>query len=203
VINPSYHVEQDKTGTLTTGLFRVQSKIVFPREDADDDDNEDEHDPIRLACALESKSAHPLASAIIAEHVGCVVEFEASGHNLPDVRKVKVIEGQGISGWVETEPDEWVYVIVGNERCLRSNGGKTRMPRGETKNSFDAFMASQSQGMQVLLVSIEDELRCCISLSDNIRPEARHFVESLSALGIHDVTMLTGDASHVALDVCR
>ena len=60
----------DKTGTLTEGKFQVV--------DIDCKFGLNERDILRLAAALESKSTHPLAAAIVNEFSGCVAEMVKS-----------------------------------------------------------------------------------------------------------------------------
>lgn len=67
----------DKTGTLTKGFFSV-SGVEDVQENDDSDSDSPDYDPIELAAALEAKSTHPLASAIVAMHCGCVAEYEGS-----------------------------------------------------------------------------------------------------------------------------
>ena len=62
----------DKTGTLTTGQFRVCEQQLF-----DEDghlttfDLQDEDNPMRLAAAVENYSSHPLANAVISAYLDC------------------------------------------------------------------------------------------------------------------------------------
>jgi len=58
-------VATDKTGTLTTGSFRARHQADI----SDQDDREGDYDPLLLAAALERKSAHPLASAVVEAYV--------------------------------------------------------------------------------------------------------------------------------------
>jgi cation transport ATPase len=45
------------------------------------------HNALELAAALEAKSSHPLANAIVSAHCGCIAEMEG---DLPQVKKIKV-----------------------------------------------------------------------------------------------------------------
>ena len=100
----------DKTGTLTTGEFGVRVQEMF--EQMPDLGIE----PLKLAAALEMKSAHPIAAAIVSKAVGCA--GEAYEHDaLPAVKKFRVVEGIGIKGDVKAG-DAFVTVHVGNKRVL-------------------------------------------------------------------------------------
>lgn len=60
----------DKTGTLTEGKFQVV--------DIECEFGLNERETLRMAAALESKSSHPLAAAIVNEFSGCVSEMVKS-----------------------------------------------------------------------------------------------------------------------------
>ena len=60
----------DKTGTLTEGKFQVEDIVC--------EFGVNERENLRLAAALESKSSHPLAAAIVNEFSGCVAEMVKS-----------------------------------------------------------------------------------------------------------------------------
>ena len=136
---------------------------------------------------------------LVSAQFGCVAEMEESA--LLPVQKLEVLEGVGISGWV-TVPilDDWRFVLVGNERILRSNGGNVRISSQQSKQLLD--FTNRCSGESILLVAVEDELELLLSLSDELRAEAKSFVASMAALQL-DVTMLTGDQEHVAREVCK
>ena len=75
-------VALDKTGTLTKGFFKVCDRVLIGQAAQDGDIN-----ALELAASLEQKSAHPLASAIVSAHCGCIAEMEGDFLN---VRKLKV-----------------------------------------------------------------------------------------------------------------
>eukprot|EP00604_Paraphysomonas_vestita_P004310 CAMPEP_0174825430 /NCGR_PEP_ID=MMETSP1107-20130205/42737_1 /TAXON_ID=36770 /ORGANISM="Paraphysomonas vestita, Strain GFlagA" /LENGTH=618 /DNA_ID=CAMNT_0016057007 /DNA_START=354 /DNA_END=2210 /DNA_ORIENTATION=+ len=198
----------DKTGTLTKGYFSVTSSLIIPdlfdggnggNDDDDDDDgnNEDETlNPIELAAALESRSAHPLANAIVSYHCGCIAEFEGK---LPEVKKVQVMDGVGMQGWVAVE-DDWKHISVGNERLLKSNGGKIK-PSKKVQEMIDKFQTDR-KGELILFICIEDEVRALMSLSDELRSDAIDMVSRMHKMDF-DVVMLTGDHWDVAKNVCQ
>lgn len=72
----------DKTGTLTVGTPRVVSSNV-------------DHEALRLAAALEAKSEHPLARAIVA------YAYEQGIESLPGVSDFRALVGSGVQGRVE------------------------------------------------------------------------------------------------------
>lgn len=54
----------------------------------EDEDDPREYDPLALAAAIESKSAHPLANAVVSAYCGCIAEYEGQ---LANVKKVQVL----------------------------------------------------------------------------------------------------------------
>jgi cation transport ATPase len=68
----------DKTGTLTHGSFTVTGRERFRTDKEDDEDASDSDlDPARMAAAVESKSSHPLANAVMS---GENLSNETSSH---------------------------------------------------------------------------------------------------------------------------
>lgn len=174
-------VAVDKTGTLTKGLFKVVDKVVLS------DDREEGLSAMAFAAAIEEKSTHPLANAIVADHLGCIAEM--AENPLPAVRKVKVLDGVGVCGWVEVDGD-WKYCVVGNERILEDHGGL--VPVSSTQETLIAEFNKKAGSTVCLLVAVEDELMLMISLADEVRPESVEFVRTLKDMNM-EVSMLTGE----------
>ncbi len=140
--------------------------------DGNEDDDESELNPIALAAALESRSAHPLANAIVSsksipislfliplDYCGCIAEFKGK---LAEVKKIQAIEGVGMQGWVEVG-DDWKHISVGNERLLKAHGGKLR-PSKAIQAKIDEFHLAR-KGELILFIAIEDEIKAMLSLS--------------------------------------
>lgn len=155
----------DKTGTLTKGFFSVTG-VDDVHENDDSDSDEPEYDPIELAAAMEAKSTHPLASAIVSMHCGCIAEFEGV---LPDVKKVDIMEGVGVQGWVAVD-DDWKHVAVGNERLLKANKGRVRLSKTQQAKVL-AFERKHNNSV-ILYVAVDDGLERIIALSDELRSDA-------------------------------
>ena len=88
----------DKTGTITTGTFNVQTVEVAS--------GYTENEVLQYAAALEAVSTHPIAMSIVEEVQRRGVEFNAA-------KDVKEISGHGMVGTVEGHT-----VLVGNGRLL-------------------------------------------------------------------------------------
>jgi len=192
-------VAVDKTGTLTTGFFAVQERIsllppllssspsplpgIGSSEAARAQAEEEVADALSCAAALEEKSSHPLAAAIISAHVGgCLGEFALSGaaSNAPAVRKVKVVEGVGVSGWVakDAQQTDWRFVVVGNERIVEQ--GLAEPLESEWQQQTLAAFRARHPTASIVLVAIDDKLHAALALSDSVRPDASAFVSALS-----------------------
>jgi Cd2+/Zn2+-exporting ATPase len=188
-------VAVDKTGTLTKGYFKVTENLLLqdPAEAA-------EVDVRLLVAALEQKSTHPLANAVVSDYCGCIAEMAESSMKFPAVRKVVVKDGVGLEGWVEVE-DDWKHLAVGNERLLRAHGGKVK-PSTVIQKKVDDFV-NRHAAQVILYVALDDELVLLISLADEVRPEAPSFIHSLQQQRGLDVVMLTGDHKDIATLVCQ
>lgn len=203
----------DKTGTLTTGFFVVQELVSLSFSSGALDAGADltQSAPMAFAAALEEKSSHPLASAIISAHRGCI--GESAGQATLPVRQVKVIDGVGVGGWVATDSTttDWVHIVVGNERVFPSSPGDAL---GEKKGAaFASRLTAEQEGRVQLLkerhpsacivfIIVEDCVEMVMALSDSVRPEGREAVAAFKALGL-EVSMLTGDHSDTAAHVCQ
>ena len=69
----------DKTGTLTHGSFTVTDRERFRTDKEDDEDAQDsDYDPARMAAAIEAKSSHPLANAVMSGKYSNMLLFGGS-----------------------------------------------------------------------------------------------------------------------------
>ena len=189
----------DKTGTLTSGFFAEQGRLSLSETSG-----RKEAEVLALAAALEEKSSHPLAMAVTAAVLGCVgshSEALASGTaKRREVKKVAVIEGVGVAGWVSVDDrhTEWVYVLCGNERMLeRKMAGPLSQADAEAVKAFCKRHATAS----IVYIAVDDVLCALLALSDSPRPEALEMVQRCREMGLA-VCMLTGDDGGVARDVC-
>ena len=164
----------DKTGTITRGKPDVTDVIPY---------GVDEPDLLRAAAAVESRSEHPLASAIVAR-------AKAQGLALPDVAQFEAIGGQGVRAQVEGEP-----IAVGRLSYLRSLGTDT------TQAEADAARL-QSEGKSVVGVAHGGTLVGLVAIADTVKPESAEAVRRMRAMGL-DVVMVTGDNRGSAEAIAR
>lgn len=180
----------DKTGTLTAGKPRVTHIITAGGVESPVQGTlSAEASALLAACAaLEAKSEHPLATAVVA----------AAGNLGVALRPAfgfQSITGKG----AEAEIDD-VRFVVGSEGFLRElsaermevfmHAARTQQERGSTC----IWLGRRSAGGKVEAIAV-------FVLADTIRPEARTIASQLHKLGVKKVVMLTGDQKAVAKSI--
>lgn len=85
------------------------------------------------------------------------------------MKKVEVVEGIGMQGWVQVE-DDWKHLAVGNERLLKSNKGRVRLSKTQAAKVL-AFERKHSNAV-ILYVAVDDALERVVALSDELRSDA-------------------------------
>ncbi|MGH3849114.1 MAG: heavy metal translocating P-type ATPase, partial [Pseudonocardiaceae bacterium] len=159
----------DKTGTLTTGMHAVTGVSAVGMS---------ENELLALAGAAERDSEHPLARAIVA--------MAASRGALDQAIDFRSIPGRGVQARVNGQ-----LVAVGGPGLLRASRNDEPAEIAESVREWKA------RGAAVLYVLKETKVIGALALQDEVRPESRHAVQQLQALGIK-VAMITGDARQVA-----
>jgi Cu+-exporting ATPase len=165
----------DKTGTLTEG--KPQLIAVEPGEDFSKDAL------LAAAAAVESRSEHPLAHAI-------VTAAEAAGLKLSPVEDFESQTGLGISGRVEGGT-----IVIGNAAQMRRIG--------VDPSSLDApAERHRSEGAGVMLVAIDKRLAGLLAVADPLKQSARDAIAQLREDGLR-IVMLTGDSRGTAEAIAR
>ena len=164
-------VALDKTGTITSGEPRVTDMI--PAEGVT------EEELLLTACALEKKSEHPLARAVLmkAEEDGVTVT--------PEAEDFQAVPGNGLSGNLEGRT-----VYGGNLKFIRES--TSILP--ETEQISEKLA---SEGKTPLFFSRDGQLIGIIAVADVIKEDSPQAVKELQNMGIH-VVMLTGDNERTA-----
>ena len=176
----------DKTGTLTAGKPSV-TDVVFegkvhalaagpPPPGAA---------ALLAACAaLESKSEHPLAAAIVSTATKL-------GLKSPDATGFQSTAGKGAEADVEGR-----RLVVGSERLFLEVGASER----ESFSNLSAPLQAQGKTCVWLGERKGDTVvtLALFALADTIRPEARGLARKLHAMGVKKIVMLTGDQKAVA-----
>lgn len=165
-------VMMDKTGTITIGkptLIDIQNSSDMSNEDL-----------IGILAALEKKSEHPIAHAIV---------NYAKEKNIPiqEVSNFEGIQGKGLKGSVKQ-----IEYFVGNTKLMK-----------DLNLSFDQTLLEEftSQGKTPVIISTKEKVLGFVMVADEIKPESKEAINALHKLGIK-VVMLTGDdekaAKHIA-----
>ncbi|UYK76343.1 heavy metal translocating P-type ATPase [Xanthomonas sacchari] len=166
----------DKTGTLTLGQPQVTAVLVADAAEA--------APLLRLAAALETGSAHPLARAIVQRAAELGVRTAAPA---PSAEAVQTLPGQGVRGRVDGRE-----VALG---ALAWLDGLVAAPADPTLRR--QAEATQAQGHSVVGVAVDGAVTGYIAIADPLREDAAEAVALLQARGIA-VTMLSGDNRHAA-----
>lgn len=170
----------DKTGTLTKGVPVVTDFEVF-------DDRMEEKELFSILAALENRSQHPAASAIVMR-----AEQDKIPYSAVPVEDFTSITGRGIQGTVKG-----TTYYIGNPSLFRELNVKgTEFESGSVKKL-------QNQGKTVMLIGTEEKILGLIAVADEVRESSKHVVQKLHELGIRHTTMLTGDNQGTANAIGR
>ena len=134
--------------------------------------------------ALESRSNHPLAQAVVA-HV------DAEGVPATPVAELRELPGRGIEGTLEGR-----RFWVGGHRLVHERVA-------ESDEAHSAITELESEGLTAVALGTDEHVCGVMGLADAIRPEAASILERLHAVGVEHVVMLTGDHQEAADRVAR
>ncbi len=165
----------DKTGTLTSGEPEVRS--VEPVGGALD------ADALTAAAAVEQRSAHPIAGAIVDAATRRGVLAGAAD----DVREWP---GRGAEGRWRGQ-----HVLVGNPAFVTE--------RGVPAEGNGLAASLEARGETVVYVAIDGALRLALGVADRPRPVAADVVRLLRGHGVTHVALLTGDTAASAESLAR
>ncbi len=168
----------DKTGTITRGEPEVTT--VIPLNGAT------ETQVLTLAAAVESRSTHPLARAVLrkAEETGV--------QSWPEVEDFQSVTGRGLRARVNGQE-----IAIGNLRLFTTMGDTVP---SEVVQQVEAL---EARGQTTMVLKVGDTFLGIIGLADRPRPEARPTMQRLQALGIRKLVMLTGDNERVAAAIAE
>ncbi|MFC7198986.1 heavy metal translocating P-type ATPase [Halospeciosus flavus] len=186
-------VALDKTGTLTKGELAFTD--VVPFGDAD------ETEVLRYAAALEQRSEHPIAEAILAR------ADEAGIVDRPTPANFEALTGEGIRADVDGETyyagkpalfEDLGFDLSGAGRATDGGVVEAREePDADDDHDDhdldDVLGGLEREGKTVVLVGTESALLGAVAIADEVRPASRRAVERLHELGVEHVVMLTGD----------
>lgn len=165
----------DKTGTLTKGIPVVTD--FLPQTDIDS------YELLAITAALENRSQHPLASAIMKK-----AEEERLPYKEISIQRFSSITDKGIKGQVK---DETYYVGSPNMFLEMTVDG---IPES-TKKTITKL---QNQGKTVMLIGTSKAVLALIAVADELRENSKEVIEKLHSLGIQKTILLTGDNAGTA-----
>ena len=161
----------DKTGTLTKGVpvvtdFNVMNKQVNEKE------------LLSIITALEYRSQHPLASAIMKK-----AEEENITYSDVLVEDFSSITGKGIKGIV----NKTTYYI-GSPKLFKE------LAMSDFNETLELNVTTlQNQGKTAMIIGTEKEILAVIAVADEVRESSKEVIKKLHQLGIKRTIMLTGD----------
>lgn len=161
----------DKTGTLTKGVpvvtdFNVLNKQVNDKE------------LLSIITALEYRSQHPLASAIMKK-----AEEENITYSDVNVEDFSSITGKGIKGIVNG-----MTYYIGSPKLF-----KELLTTDFDKDLEQNVTTLQNQGKTAMVVGTDKEILAVIAVADEVRESSKEIIQKLHQLGIKKTIMLTGD----------
>ena len=158
----------DKTGTLTKGVFKVQKVVAVGISEAD---------LIKYTAAIETKSTHPVGSAI--------VEFAKKQH-IQDTNVTDVVEiaGLGLKGFVDGKE-----ILLGNAALMK-----------KYNIVFDA--AIEAIPFTIILVAINQKYAGYFIIADELKEDAKETIASLHKLNVQTI-MLSGDNQSIVSVVAK
>ncbi|MCW1963378.1 heavy metal translocating P-type ATPase [Chryseobacterium viscerum] len=156
------NVVMDKTGTMTEGVFKVQEvsiSLEFSKEEI-----------LQMVNALESKSTHPVATAIH-NYVGDI------NHAIP-LENVEEIAGHGLKATINGKE-----LLVGNFKMM-------------DKFNITYDLNHANIVYTVIAVAYDKKFAGYITIADSIKADAKETVDNLHKMNVK-ATMLSGDKSTV------
>jgi len=157
-------VVMDKTGTLTEGVFQVQKIETSFNQDVF----------LNYVAALESKSTHPIAKAIVNYH-----------HSEFIVTDVEEISGKGLKGIANSK-----VVLAGNSKLL----DQYSISYPETINNVVE---------SIVVVAIDNQFAGYIIVADKIKSDAQEAIHKMKNLGVTETIILSGDKDVITQKVAK
>jgi Cd2+/Zn2+-exporting ATPase len=161
-------VVMDKTGTVTKGVFKIKEVIsdsAFAKADF-----------MKYLMAMEEKSTHPIAKAIM--------EYKAEGADY-DATEVTEIAGKGLKGTVNGKT-----VLVGNKALM-------------TSNTINVPSETDSIVESIVMVGIDGKFAGYVTIADELKEDAHQAIKEIRASGITKIIMLSGDKDSITQQVAK
>jgi len=173
-------VALDKTGTLSEGRPRVAEVVALSGT---------EEDVLALAAAVEARSEHPLARAV-------VLAAERRGVSFTAATDFVAVPGKGARATVRAADGSTQSLWIGSHPFVEELDLETR----EIHETLERLAIG---GRSVVVLGSEQAVLGMIALADAIRPESISALRSLRNLGVDRIVMLTGDNRETATVVAE
>ncbi|HLF52926.1 heavy metal translocating P-type ATPase [Flavobacterium sp.] len=160
-------VVMDKTGTLTKGVFKVQKVVAVDIAEAD---------LVKYTAALETKSTHPVGTAII--------EYAKGTEKDATVTDVEEIAGLGLKGKVDGKE-----ILAGNVKLMK-----------KFNISYDVEI--DTTPFTIIVIAINQKYAGYFLIADEIKEDAKEAIQSLHKINVKTV-MLSGDKQAVVDAVAK
>lgn len=164
----------DKTGTVTHGQPEVTDVVAIQSSAWK------EADLLSIAAGAESRSAHPLAQAVVRS-------AQTQGLPVSPVDDVESLTGRGLRA-VANGKTIW----IGNQKLMNEAGVTL------SAESISRAEALQGQGKTLMWIAVDKTLAGLIALADTLRKEAAPTMHALKQSGVAHTIMLTGDNARSA-----
>ncbi len=168
----------DKTGTITRGKPEVVRVIAL--------NGAGEEALLQIAAALESRSQHPLAQAVLRK-------AREKGLPLSEPEDVQTISGKGLTGKIDG-----ALIQIGNRRLFSEELQVAVSPAIAEQDE-----QLQAEGFTTMLVRRNEQFLGIVALADQPRDNARTTLQRLKQLGIRALIMITGDNPRVAAAIAK
>ena len=159
----------DKTGTITQGTPEVTDIQAFGVSD---------QELLQIAGALEKKSEHPLAEAVLEK-------AKEEDLMLPEVQEFQAVPGKGIQGKIQG-----IQYYAGNLKFMEEQQIDTSKVEKQVERLAE-------EGKTPLIFATEEQVLGILAAADLVKPTSAQAIRELKKLGIQ-VIMLTGDNERTA-----
>lgn len=158
----------DKTGTVTKGVFKIKEIRL--------QDDWNETDFMKGLMAIEAKSTHPIAKAIM--------EY-STNITLPIVVDLQEMAGKGLNGKVNNQ--SW---LAGNEKLMKQ---------------FDITIPIETDNIieSIVLVAVEGQFAGYVTIADELKEDAKASISKIKKVGIKNLMMLSGDKDAITQQIAQ
>jgi Cd2+/Zn2+-exporting ATPase len=160
-------VVMDKTGTVTKGVFKIKEIKTFGIS---------EKELMRYLLALELKSTHPIAKALLKYKTDEAFYVTSS---------VSEIQGKGLAGIVNNKA-----VLVGNKALMQVNNISV-------SEELDGIVET------VVAIAIDEVFAGYVSIADELKEDAQQAIQNIRDAGILKIIMLSGDKDVITQKVAK